>query len=62
MIIINVLGIKFVTFKHECFFFSNIKLVSARFQSILIHSIYFHGFKVRIKTILIHFNPFSFAG
>jgi len=46
------------------FFFSNIKLrilKSARIQSISIYSIHFHEFK-RIKQILIHFNPFSFAG
>jgi len=35
-------------------FFSNIKLVSARIQSISIHSIHFHGFKIHIKKILIH--------
>jgi len=44
------------------FLFSNIKLVSARIQSISIHSIHFHGFKVYIKKMLIHFNLFSFIG
>jgi len=61
IIIINILGIKFVTLKYKCFFF-NIKLVSARIQFISIHLIHFYGFKIRIKKILFHFNLFSFAG
>ena len=44
------------------FFFRILNLlVSVRIQFISIHSIHFHGFKVRIKKILIHFNPFSFT-
>jgi len=59
------LGIKFAL-KYECFF-SIIKLVSARTQSISIHSIHSIHFyavriKVRIKKILIRFNLFLFAG
>ena len=36
--------------------------MSFRIHSISIYSIHFHGFKLRIKKILIHFNLFSFAG